>query len=51
MTATAEWPPEVPGRHPSERPEVLAELRGKYSQWERKMLTPISLDTSEAGKL
>ncbi|MBA3497717.1 MAG: sulfatase-like hydrolase/transferase [Gemmatimonadales bacterium] len=31
-----------------ERPEVLAELRDKYSQWERQMLTPIPLDTSGA---
>jgi arylsulfatase A-like enzyme len=31
-----------------ERPEVLTELRSKYSEWERRMLAPIPLDTSGA---
>lgn len=30
----------------AERPEVLTDLRGKYSAWERAMLTPIPHDAS-----
>jgi hypothetical protein len=31
-----------------ERPEVLMELRGKFSEWERKMLRPIPLNAGDA---
>jgi arylsulfatase A-like enzyme len=31
----------------TERPEVLAELRRKYTAWEREMLIPIPLDATE----
>jgi arylsulfatase A-like enzyme len=30
----------------AERPEVLGELRGKFAEWERGMLTPIPLDAN-----